>query len=99
MSKIRIALKVFNAFKILLSMKNLLTVFLLFVLLCPVHAQTANSFSSVVTYTGPFEYGMNPGYWGSQFNNTQLGQLAINAGVGSLRLSLADYESYSTNGT
>jgi len=99
MSKIRITLRVFNAFKNLLSMKNLLTILLLLVLLCPVRAQTANSFSSVVPYTGPFEYGMNPGYWGNQFNNTQLGQLAFNAGAKSFRLNLADYLSGPYNGS
>ena len=55
------------------------------------YASTANDFSSYVPYTGNYAYGSNMGYYGTQFKDQDIAQLAYNAGVRTVRPSLPDW--------
>src|SRR5258706_6731860 len=73
-------------------MKKFLVILLLPVVFCTANAQTtANSFGTSVPYTGLYAYGTNVGYYGNQFSDQNISQLAYNAGVRTLRPSLPDY--------
>ena len=54
-------------------------------------ASTANDFNSYVPYTGNYAYGSNMGYFGAQFKDQDVAQLAYNAGVRTIRVSLPDW--------
>ena len=52
---------------------------------------TANDFSMYVPYTGIYDYGSNMGYYGTQFKDQDVAQLAWNAGSHTVRPSLPDW--------
>ncbi len=55
------------------------------------NSATANDFSTYVPYTGLYGYGTNMGYYGSNFTDQDISQLAYNAGARTIRLSLPDW--------
>ena len=73
--------------------KYLVALFGLFLLASPLasNAATANDASMYVPYTGLYGYGTNMGYYGSQFQDQDVAQLAYNAGSRTIRPSLPDW--------
>ena len=53
--------------------------------------KTANDFSSYVPFTGTYDFGSNMGYYGSQFTDQDIAQLAYNSGSHTIRPSLPDW--------
>ncbi len=54
-------------------------------------AQGDNANEWVPTYTGQFQYGLNPGYYGNGWTDNAVYQLCVDAGCRSARNSLPDY--------
>ncbi|MCB8927594.1 MAG: hypothetical protein H6652_18425 [Ardenticatenaceae bacterium] len=54
-------------------------------------AQDDNANEWVPTYTGQFQYGLNPGYYGSNWSDEAIYQLCYDAGCRTARNTLPDY--------
>jgi hypothetical protein len=76
------------------SIQKILILSLAFSILFPsasAFAMTANDQGSYVPYTGAYAYGANMGYYGAQFQDQDVAQLAYNAGFRTIRPSLPDW--------
>lgn len=79
------------SFKIQLMRHKLLNLLILTLLSYSILAQSANSFSSVIPYTGKYAYGNNLGYYGAHLTNKNIAYLAYESGARSTRPSIPDW--------